>query len=110
MDTMHQANRRYWNKVAERWERLEEEGGLWQRCPCEPDLAFAGSALELVREVAGTITGKDVCVVGSGDNHATFAFSGMGANVTSVDVSERRLAVASKRAETSGPTNHVCAS
>ena len=98
MNTMHEANRRYWNKVAERWERLEEEGGLWQRCPSEPDLAFTGSALGLVREVAGTVSRKDVCVVGSGDNHATFAFSGMGANVTSVDVSERRLAVASKRA------------
>ena len=52
----------------------------------------------MVREVAGSTTGKDVCVVGSGNNHAAFAFSGMGANVTSVDISERRLAVASKRA------------
>ena len=33
MNTMHEANRRYWNEVAEWWERLEEEGGLWQRCP-----------------------------------------------------------------------------
>ena len=102
MNAMHEANRRYWNEVAERWERLEEEGGLWQRCPREPDLAFAGSALELVREVAGAMSGKDVCVVGSGDNHAVFAFSGMGANVTSVDISERRLAVAAKRARRLG--------
>ena len=99
MNTMHEANRRYWNEVAEWWERLEEEGGLWQRCPSQPDLAFAGGALGLVREVAGTMSGKDVCVVGSGDNHAAFALAGMGANVTSVDISERRLAVASKRAE-----------
>ena len=98
MNTMHDANRRYWNEVAEWWERLEEEGGLWRRCPSEPELAFDGGTLELVREVVGTVSGKDVCVVGSGDNHAAFAFSGMGANVTSVDVSERRLAVASKRA------------
>ena len=95
---MHEANRRYWNEVAERWERLEEEGGVWQRCASEPELAFAGGALGMVREVAGSTTGKDVCVVGSGNNHAAFAFSGMGANVTSVDISERRLAVASKRA------------
>ena len=90
--------RRYWNEVAERWERLEEEGGMWHRCPREPELAFAGGALGMVREVAGSTTGKDVCVVGSGDNYAAFAFSGMGANVTSVDITERRLAVASKRA------------
>ncbi len=29
MNTMHEANRRYWNEVVEWWERLEEEGGLW---------------------------------------------------------------------------------
>ena len=33
MSTMHQANRGYWNEAAEWWERLEEEGGLWKRCP-----------------------------------------------------------------------------
>lgn len=98
MNTMHEVNRRYWDEKAEWWERLEEEGGVWKHCPDEPDLAFAGGALELVREVAGTLSGKDVCVVGSGDNLVAFAFSGMGANVTSVDISERRLAVASKRA------------
>ena len=61
MNTMHEANRRYWNEVAERWERLEEEGGVWQRWPREPELAFAGGALGLVHEVAGPMTGKDVC-------------------------------------------------
>ena len=98
MNTMHQANRGFWNEAAEWWERLEEEGGLWKRCPYEPELAFDEGSLGLVREAAGTISGKDVCVVGSGDNHAAFAFAGMGANVTSVDISERRLAVASRRA------------
>ena len=98
MNNVHEANRRYWNEAAGWWESLEEEGGLWQRCPSEPDLAFTGGALGLVREVAGTLSGKDVCIVGSGDNHAAFALAGMGANLTSVDISERRLAVASKRA------------
>ena len=98
MNIMHEANRRYWNEVAGWWERLEEEGSLWQRCPSQPDLAFAGGALGLVRDAAGTVSGKDLCIVGSGDNHAAFAFAGMGANVTSIDISERRLAVASKRA------------
>ena len=58
MNTMHEANRRYWNGVADWWERLEEEGGLWQRCPYDPDLAFAGSALGMVREVAGYHVGQ----------------------------------------------------
>ena len=107
MSTMHQANRGYWNEAAEWWERLEEEGGLWKRCPSEPELAFDEGSLGLAREAAGSMSGKDVRVVGSGDNHAAFAFAGMGANVTSVDISERRLAVASRRAGTTGPADQV---
>ncbi len=98
MNSMHEANRRYWDGAAEWWGRLEEEGGLWERFAGEPGIAFTGGALGLVREVAGTLSGKDVCVVGSGDNLASFAFAGMGANVTSVDISEERLSKASKRA------------
>ena len=96
---MHEANRRHWDEATEWWERLEEEGAIWQRCPSDPHLAFAGNSLGLIRELVGTMSGKEVCVVGSGDNHAAFAFAGMGANVTSVDISERRLAVASRRAK-----------
>ena len=102
MNEVHKANRRFWNESAEQWERLEDEGGLWQRCPREPEIAFTGGALELVRETAGTISGKDVCVIGSGDNLAAFALSGMGANVTSVDFSEPRLEVAWDRAKRLG--------
>ena len=102
MNTMHESNRRYWNEVAAWWERLEVEGGIWERCPAEPELAFAGGALGLVRDAAGDVGGKDVCVVGSGDNLVSFAFAGMGANVTSVDISDRRLAVAAERAKRLG--------
>ncbi|MCY3810976.1 MAG: methyltransferase domain-containing protein [Gammaproteobacteria bacterium] len=102
MNTMHEANRRKWDETAEWWKRLEEEGGLWSRCPDEPDLAFEGNALGLISEVSDNLQGRNVCVVGSGDNHAAFAFSGMGADVTSIDISERRLEVASKRASQLG--------
>ena len=102
MNAIHEANRQYWNESAGQWEQLEEEGGLWQRCPSEPEIAFTDAALELVREAVGTISAKDVCVIGSGDNLAAFAFSGMGANVTSVDFSEHRLEVASGRAKRLG--------
>ena len=102
MNTMHEANRRYWNEIAAWWERLEEEGGLWERCPSEPELAFAGGALGLVRDLVGNVRGKDVCVVGSGDNLVGLAFAGMGGNVTSVDISDRRIALAAKRARRLG--------
>ena len=66
------------------------------------NLGFAGGALGLIREVAGNISGKDVCVIGSGDNYAAFALAGMGANVTSIDISEQQLEVAARRAEQLG--------
>ena len=44
------------------------------------------------------IEGRDVCVLGSGDNEVVFAIAGMGARVTSVDVSERQLEIARERA------------
>ena len=97
MNAMHKANRRYWDQATDWWARLDEDS-LWRRCAREPELAFAGGTFGLVREFAGDMPGKDVCVVGSGDNHVAFALAGMGANVTSVDISEQRLAVASKRA------------
>ncbi len=102
MNSMHDSNRRHWNEAAKQWEGLRDKDGLWQRCPNEPDLGFAGGALQLIREVAGNIAGKDVCVIGSGDNYAAFALAGMGANVTSIDISEQQLEVAARRAEQLG--------
>ena len=99
MNSMHDSNRRHWNETAGSWERLRDRDGLWRLCPNKPDLGFDGGALQLIREVTGNVSGKDVCVIGSGDNHAAFALAGMRANVTSIDISERQLEVASKRAK-----------
>ena len=98
MKEMHESNRRHWDEAAERWESLRDEDGLWQLCPQEPELAFVGGAFGLIEEVAGSARGKDVCIIGSGDNYAAFALSGLGANVTSIDISSRQLEVAAKRA------------
>jgi ubiquinone/menaquinone biosynthesis C-methylase UbiE len=48
------------------------------------------------------IRGKDVCVLGSGDNEVVFALAGMGAKVTSVDISERQLEIAEERSRILG--------
>jgi ubiquinone/menaquinone biosynthesis C-methylase UbiE len=58
-----------------------------------------GAALDTIREFLGKLQGKNVCVIGSGDNCAAFALAGLGANVTSTDISERQLRVAATRAE-----------
>ena len=102
MNSKHDSNRRHWNEAAKWWEELRDKDGLWQRCPNEPDLGFAGGALQLIREVVGNIAGKDACVIGSGDNYTAFALAGMGANVTSIDISEQQLEVAARRAEQLG--------
>lgn len=99
---MHDANRRSWDNNAGSWAEMRDRDGLWRRCPEEPELGFAGGAYELIGSLAGSVDGKDVAVVGSGDNHAVFALAGMKANVTSIDISERQLETASARADQLG--------
>ena len=98
MDGMHEANRRYWDGLAGEWEQLRDQDERWRRCAQEPSLAFDGAALEMIDEFAGDLAGKQALVIGSGDNLAAFALAGMGAAVTSTDISLGQLAVADKRA------------
>lgn len=99
MNETHEANRRRWNEMAGDWEDRLNREGFWRRCHKEPGLAFDGGALETIRELTGPIRGKDVCVIGSGDNLAAYALAGMGARVTSTDISEERLKLAADRAK-----------
>jgi SAM-dependent methyltransferase len=98
MNQIHEANRAHWDAAADCWRELRDEDQAWRRCLQEPALAFDGQALEMIREYAGELAGKDACVIGSGDNLAVFALAGMGARVTSTDISGRQLAVAEERA------------
>ena len=102
MTKIHEANRRLWNNQATTWEERLNRDGRWRRCHKEPELAFEGGALATIREMAGDLRNKQVCVIGSGDNMAAYALSGLGAVVTSTDISEERLKLAASRAETLG--------
>ena len=102
MNEIHEANRAHWDAAADGWRELRDEDQVWRRCHREPELAFDGQALEMIREYAGNPAGKDACVIGSGDNLAAFALAGMGARVTSTDISGRQLAVAGERARELG--------
>src|SRR5262249_3453370 len=75
-------------------------------CASEPELAFEGEALQQIRRFYSDLSGRQVCVIGSGDNYAAFALAGLGAQVTSVDISERQLEVAEGRARTLGLAIH----
>lgn len=98
MNPIHEANRKSWNAKAEFWRQLRDRDQLWRQCPLQPELAFEGNAFELILHYLGDLAEKQACVIGSGDNYAAFALAGLGAQVTSVDISEKQLAVAQERA------------
>jgi ubiquinone/menaquinone biosynthesis C-methylase UbiE len=95
---IHNANRAFWNASVDWWKKREDERGSWMRVHDDPSLVLSPEEMVFL----GDLNGKEVCVLGSGDNEVAFALSGLGAQVTSVDISERRLAVASERARTLG--------
>jgi SAM-dependent methyltransferase len=100
MNRFHEANRRVWNAAARAKQGQVDRTRNWREC-----FRNAGRALtpQELRWLAG-VRGKRVCVLGSGDNLAVFAFAGRGAKVTSVDISEEQLAIAARRAAEVGAT------
>ena len=95
MNRMHEANRRGWDAVSAGWQAAVERNVDWRRCPEDPTIALGKRELDLLGKVAG----KDICVLGSGDNLAVFALAGLGARVTSVDISRVQLDKAACRAD-----------
>lgn len=98
MNRYHRANRDKWNLASPRWAAAQERRGTWRIAHQQPGKVFLQQELELI----GTVENRDVCVLGSGDNLAVFAFAGMGARVTSVDISAQQLQVARQRADELG--------
>ena len=98
MNDHHEANRKGWDAVSPGWQANIDAQGIWRRCHREPELVLTPEEMEFLRDVAG----KDVCVLGSGDNVVAFALAGMGARVTSVDISQVQLDTAAHRARELG--------
>ena len=108
MNTYHEANRLRWEAASPQWARGADLRGDWKHCFADPERAFFKEELAIL----GDLRGKSVCVLGSGNNEAVFALAGigMGARITSVDISQKQLDVASQRAETLGAKiTFVCA-
>lgn len=98
MNDIHEANRACWNEWAEWWGERAEARGLWRRCHRDPSLVLSPAEIRFLSDVHD----KQVCVLASGDNEVVFALAGMGAHVTSVDISEKQLEIARRRAVTLG--------
>ena len=90
----HEANRRRWDVGSASWARRADTRGTWQKCHRDPSLALSAAELNWFGDMAG----KNVAVLGSGNNEVVFALAGLGAKVTSVDISEEQLEVARSRA------------
>ena len=90
----HEANRAFWDASTEWWREKEDRRGLWMKARYDPSLILSPAEMTFLQNVGG----KHVCVLGSGDNEVALALAGLGGHVTSVDISERRLAVARERA------------
>lgn len=95
---IHQANQRRWDAASASWARGADSRGTWRLCPAEPGLVLSGTELHYLAGIAG----KRVCVLGSGDNQVVFALAGLGALVTSVDISLNQLQVAEERSRELG--------
>ena len=94
MNPYHRANQKRWEAAARNWKKMHDRRGTWKLCAQSPNLVFVPEELTHLQN----LTGKRVAVLGSGDNLAVFALAGMGAQVTSVDISENQLKVARDRA------------
>src|SRR6266566_6084136 len=97
-DEFHEANRRRWDAASASWAHRADTRGIWKKCHLDPSLALFPAELKWLSNVAG----KSIAVLGSGDNQVVFALSGMGARVTSIDISEQQLDVARSRAAALG--------
>ena len=98
MNRIHKANRKAWDAISQEWQERVDAEGKWRRCHVEPSLALRQQELEHL----GDVSGKKVCVLGSGDNLIVFALAGLGARVTSVDISQMQLDIAADRANELG--------
>ncbi len=90
----HEANRRRWDAGSASWARRADTRGIWKRSHLDPSLALDSAELKWLNDVAR----KSVAVLGSGDNQVVFALAGLGAKVTSIDISEHQIEVARSRA------------
>jgi len=97
-DHFHDSNRRRWDAGSASWAHRADTRGIWKKCHLDPTLALFPAELTWLGDVAG----KDVAVLGSGNNEAVFALAGLGARVTSIDISEQQLDVARSRAAALG--------
>jgi len=94
MNEMHEANRKGWNAATAAGKVDYRAEADWRKCHKDASITLCEQELKWLDDISG----KTACVLGSGDNRVVFALAGLGAQVTSVDISEEQLRVAGERA------------
>lgn len=93
----------WWNETSDsEWYRSLRSDEAIGRLKERPESAFHPAVYGLIRKYLPDLRGRRVLLPSSGDNHAAFALAGMGAQVTSADISERQLENAAIVAERLG--------
>lgn len=86
-----------WNRCSDAWyDDIEEHIG---EIINKPEIAFPVNVYQMLREAFPSFKGLKVCVPSSGDNTAVYAFHLLGAEVTSIDLSEKQIENALKVAK-----------
>lgn len=110
MSSHSDAVRRTWDKLSDTWYKPVRDEEHIQRIVERPSSAFRERVFEALITLRPDLSGLNVCVLASGDNHAVFAFHLLGATVTSVDISPRQIENAKQVAEKrGGKIRFVCA-
>ena len=95
MNKFHTVNRKNWNDHAPAYKLRVDKQNAWHKSHLNPKEEMTQTEFEAF----GDLKGKCACVLGSGNNIMAFALAGMGASVTSVDISDKQLLYAKTRAE-----------
>ena len=70
----HEANQAFWDASTTWWQKKEDQRGLWMKAHQDPSLVLSPAEMPFFTDV----NGRDVCVLGSGDNEVAFALAGLG--------------------------------
>ena len=92
MEDWEKEVKEHWNQVSDSdWYKSLRTDEKLNVLKNDPRTAFHPEMIALLEKHINGFAGKNILLPSSGDNHAAFAFALMGAQVTSLNISERQL-------------------
>lgn len=88
-----------WDEDAKKYALKNHTDEIIDKIVASPRSAFHKTTWDVISSRISSFKDLEVCIPSSGDNLAVFAFSLMGANVTSCDISDKQLENAAKVAD-----------